>query len=258
MSFGVCNLSMVAIRKEPSDKAEMVSQMLFGELLAVIGYYKQWAKVRLIYDNYEGWIDQKQFCLISDFTFNQLNNSASLITLDLVQLITNMNQNSFIPVVLGSSLPEMVNHTFYIEKEQFNYEGLAVLPCPDSYKDIVKNAMMYLHSPYLWGGRSPFGIDCSGFTQMVYKLSGIKLLRDASQQATQGETISFISEAAPGDLAFFDNDEGQIIHVGIILKNSRIVHASGSVRIDSIDHQGIFDNTSRKYTHKLRLIKKII
>jgi len=258
MDFGICNLSMVALRKEPSDKAEMINQLLFGELLVVIGYYKQWAKVRLVYDNYEGWIDQKQYRPLSESAFTLLNNSPSLITLDLVQLVANLSENSFIPLVMGSSMPEMVNHTFYIENEQFSYEGLAVMPCPDSYKDIVKNAMLYLHSPYLWGGRSPFGIDCSGFTQMVYKLSGIKLLRDASQQATQGEAVSFISEANPGDLAFFDNDEEQIIHVGIILKNNRIIHASGKVRIDTIDHQGIFDNTSRKYTHKLRLIKKII
>jgi len=258
MDFGICNLSMVALRKEPSDKAEMINQLLFGELLVVIGFYKQWAKVRLVYDNYEGWIDQKQFRPLSESAFTLLNNSPSLITIDLVQLVANLSENSFIPLVMGSSLPEMVNHAFYIDNEQFSYEGLAVMPCSDSYKDIVKNAMLYLHSPYLWGGRSPFGIDCSGFTQMVYKLSGINLLRDASQQATQGEAVSFISEANPGDLAFFDNDEEQIIHVGIILKNNRIIHASGKVRIDTIDHQGIFDNTSRKYTHKLRLIKKII
>jgi len=117
---------------------------------------------------------------------------------------------------------------------------------------------MYLHAPYVWGGRSPFGIDCSGFTQMAYKIAGIQLLRDASQQATQGETISFISDARPGDLLFFDDEEGFITHTGILMPDSRVIHASGRVRVDKVDHQGIFDQESGKYTHKLRLIKKIL
>jgi len=118
--------------------------------------------------------------------------------------------------------------------------------------------MMYLNAPYLWGGRSPFGIDCSGFTQVIYKLNGFKLPRDASQQATIGETLSFIEESESGDLAFFDNEEGNIIHVGIMLENNNIIHASGKVRIDKIDHQGIFNSETNTYSHRLRLIKKIL
>jgi cell wall-associated NlpC family hydrolase len=115
-----------------------------------------------------------------------------------------------------------------------------------------------LNSPYLWGGKSPFGIDCSGFTQMVYKLCGIKILRDAKQQAQQGSALSFIEEAVPGDLAFFDNEEGKIIHVGIVLKNNKIIHASGCVRIDTLDHQGIYNASAKTYTHNLRVIKNIL
>ena len=110
----------------------------------------------------------------------------------------------------------------------------------------------------MWGGKTPFGIDCSGFTQMVYKLCGYQLLRDAKQQATQGEVLSFIEESEPGDLAFFDNEEGEIIHVGIILNDYHIIHAHGKVRIDSLDHSGIFNSDLQKHTHKLRVIKKII
>jgi cell wall-associated NlpC family hydrolase len=123
---------------------------------------------------------------------------------------------------------------------------------------IVDDAMLYLHAPYLWGGRTPFGIDCSGLTQMVYKLKKIKLLRDAAQQATHGEPLNFISEAEPGDLAFFDNEEGDIVHVGLMLDKSRIIHVSGKVRIDMIDHVGIFNEDEQQYTHKLRVIKRII
>ncbi|HAV55466.1 MAG TPA: hydrolase Nlp/P60, partial [Aequorivita sp.] len=123
---------------------------------------------------------------------------------------------------------------------------------------IIETALLYLNSPYLWGGKTPFGIDCSGFTQMVYKLNGYKLLRDASQQATQGEALSFIEESEPGDLAFFDNEEGKITHVGIIMKENYIIHAHGKVRIDRLDHSGIFNYEMRGHTHKLRVIKRIV
>ena len=123
---------------------------------------------------------------------------------------------------------------------------------------MIETAFMYLNAPYLWGGKSPFGIDCSGFTQMVYKLNGYKLLRDASQQSKQGDALSFIEESEPGDLAFFDNDEGNIIHVGIIMEDNYIIHASGKVRIDRLDHLGIYNAEANRHTHKLRVIKKII
>jgi cell wall-associated NlpC family hydrolase len=123
---------------------------------------------------------------------------------------------------------------------------------------IIKNALILLNSPYLWGGRSPLGIDCSGFTQLVYRLGQIKLLRDASQQATQGEFLSFIEEAENGDLAFFDNNDGKITHVGLIINDNYIIHAHGKVRIDMLDQSGIFNLESKKHTHKLRMIKKII
>jgi cell wall-associated NlpC family hydrolase len=123
---------------------------------------------------------------------------------------------------------------------------------------LIETAFMYVNAPYLWGGKTPFGIDCSGFTQMVYKLNGYALLRDASQQATQGVPLSFIEESEAGDLAFFDNEEGKIIHVGIIMDDNYIIHASGKVRVDRLDHLGIYNAELNKHTHKLRVIKKII
>ena len=123
---------------------------------------------------------------------------------------------------------------------------------------LIDTALSYLNAPYLWGGKTPFGIDCSGFTQMVYKINGYSLLRDASQQATQGEALSFIEESEPGDLAFFDNADGDIVHVGIIMKDNHIIHAHGKVRIDRLDHTGIYNAERNIHTHKLRVIKKII
>ena len=123
---------------------------------------------------------------------------------------------------------------------------------------IVQTAFMYLNAPYLWGGKTPFGIDCSGFTQMVYKLCGYKLFRNSAEQATQGEVLSFIEESEPGDLAFFDDKEGNIIHVGIIMEDNYIIHAHGKVRIDRLDHSGIYNAETKRHTHKLRVIKKII
>lgn len=124
--------------------------------------------------------------------------------------------------------------------------------------NIVNTALLYLNTPYLWGGKTPFGIDCSGFTQMVYKLNGFNILRDASQQASQGEVLSFIEESSPGDLAFFDNNEGEITHVGIIMEDHRIIHAHGKVRIDLLDQSGIYNLDTKTHSHKLRVIKKIV
>jgi cell wall-associated NlpC family hydrolase len=144
-----------------------------------------------------------------------------------------------------------------INTTNLNFDGTKISGLKPK-KELLNTAFLYLHAPYLWGGKTPFGIDCSGFTQMVYKLNGYKLFRDASQQALQGEALSFIEESEPGDLAFFDNDEGHIIHVGIIMENNYIIHASGKVRIDRIDHLGIYNPELNKHTHKLRVIKKII
>jgi cell wall-associated NlpC family hydrolase len=259
MRFGMCNLSVVAVRAEPSHKSEMTTQLLFGELFEIIEKTDNWVKARLKYDNYEGWINNKQYFPLYNETFEKLHDFGSTITLDLVQVLVNETKNYVIPVVLGSSLPYVVNNTFYIDEYKFSFEG-KVRPANEDVtpERIVENAYMYLDAPYLWGGRSPFGIDCSGLVQMVFKLSGIKLLRDANQQATQGTTVNFLSEANAGDLAFFDNEEGNIIHTGIILPNNQIIHSSGRVRIDTLDHEGIFNVKQKKYTHKLRIIKRII
>jgi hypothetical protein len=252
--FAICNLSIIPLRFEPSDRSEIVSQILFGEHFEVVEQDKQWSKVRLHFDDYEGWIDSKQYQLISKENYDTLCKEAIILNADLVEYISAPN-NILIPITLGASL-SFLNHND-INHQNYEFEGLKISGIKPK-SNLINTAYMYMNAPYLWGGKTPFGIDCSGFTQMVYKLNGYKLLRDASQQATQGEVLSFIEESEPGDLAFFDNEEGKIIHVGIMLENNYIIHASGKVRIDRLDHLGIYNAEQNRHTHRLRVIKKII
>lgn len=252
--FGVCNLANIPLRLEPSDRSELVSQVLFGEHFAILEQDQKWSRIKLAYDDYEGWIDNKQYQKITEEQFQQLSKDSIVLNSDLIEYITSPN-NLLIPIPLGASL-SFLNHES-VNIENFSFEGLKISgEKPKS--NLINTAFMYMHAPYLWGGKTPFGIDCSGFTQMVYKLNGYKLFRDASQQANQGEALSFIEESEPGDLAFFDNEEGNITHVGIIMDDNYIIHASGKVRIDRLDHLGIYNAELNRHTHKLRVIKKII
>ena len=249
MQYGLCHLSIVALRQEPSDRSELTSQVLYGECFKVLEYRKSWSRIRLSFDNYEGWMDNKQFLLIEKSDYTQLTSERELLSHDLVNFITDQNQQLH-PIVMGSLVNpcKILNHTF---------DGEGVTGAKDKSK-LIETALLYLNTPYLWGGKTPFGIDCSGFTQMVYRLNGFDLLRDASQQATQGDALSFIEESEPGDLAFFDNHEGAIVHVGIIMENHHIIHAHGKVRIDRLDHSGIYNVDTNTHSHKLRVIKSIV
>ncbi|WP_306350239.1 C40 family peptidase [Flavobacterium sp. '19STA2R22 D10 B1'] len=252
--FGICNLAIIPLRIEPNDRSELVSQVLFGEYFKIIGEQQQWYKVKLFFDGYEGWIDSKQCQKITETEYLNLSKDSSILSSDLVEYITTPN-NLLMPIPLGASLT-FLNHPD-INTAGYEFEGLKITGVKPKL-NLINTAFMYLNSPYLWGGKTPFGIDCSGFTQMVYKLNGYSLLRDASQQAGQGEALSFIEESEPGDLAFFDNEEGNIIHVGMIMDDNYIIHAHGKVRIDRLDHLGIYNVDTKRHTHKLRVIKKII
>jgi len=256
MPYGICILNSIALRLLPQNNAEMVSQVLFGESFEVVDFKDNWLKIKLSFDNYEGWIDKKQQKQISKENYEFLLHNSKYFVSDLVNVINNSNDDLY-TITLGAELPLFKKNKTHLENFEFQYEG-SVQNGILNESNLIKNAYMYLNAPYLWGGKTPLGIDCSGFTQMVYKLNGYKLLRDASQQATQGEPLSFIEESTPGDLAFFDNNEGQIVHVGIILKNNQIIHAHGKVRIDKLDHSGIYNIDTKRHTHKLRVIKKII
>jgi len=252
--FGICNLAIVPVRLEASDRSEMTSQVLFGEHFKILEQAEKWSRIEIATDGYIGWIDNKQFKSISKEAYEQLNEAAPILNGDLIEYIT-APDNSLLPIPIGASLSFLDNAD--INTEQYLFEGLKASGVT-SKQNILQTAFMYLNSPYLWGGKTPFGIDCSGFVQMVYRLNGYQIYRDASQQATQGEALSFIEESEPGDLAFFDNEEGRIIHVGIIMEDNYIIHAHGKVRIDRLDHLGIYNTDTKRHTHKLRVIKKIM
>lgn len=254
MKHGIALLGIIPLRKESSHRSELVSQLLFGETYELISTANNWSRIKCSYDDYEGWIDHQQHHALSERDYLLLSEAEAGIALDLAFTATSTHRA--IPIVAGSSLPFFDGMNFKIGKEKFIYNGQALPSDGKATALFERVAMRYLNSPYLWGGRSPFGIDCSGFTQMVYKFCGVVLSRDAYQQAEQGITINFVEEAQPGDLAFFNNEEGKIIHVGIVLKDGRIIHSSGKVRIDKLDHFGIFNTDTGKYSHLLKIIKR--
>lgn len=254
--FGICNLSIVPLRLAPTDTAEMVNQVLFGEYFLILEKDKKWSKIKLFFDGYEGYIDNKQYQVISEEDYQLLSENKKHYAGELIDFITD-NNNNLTTIPLGAHLPFFKNNSLRINNHTYMYEG-RVRDAVLSKTSIIETAYLFLNVPYLWGGKSPFGIDCSGFTQTVYKLCGYQILRDAKQQATQGEVLSFIEESEPGDLAFFDNEDGVITHVGIIMNDYNIIHAHGKVRIDKLDHSGIYNVDTHQHTHKLRVIKRFI
>ena len=225
----------------------MVSQLLYGDCYKIIDKRKKWFKIRMEWDGYEGWITELQTNKVSEEIYTEIISNDTIVSSDMMNYISNQD-NLIFPIPLGSDLRALkkLNHTF---------NGETCSPETDK-KKLSKTVFMYLNSPYLWGGRTPLGIDCSGFTQIVYKINGVKLSRDAHEQANQGQTLSFIEESEAGDLAFFDDPEGKIVHVGLLLKDHYIIHAHGTVRIDRIDQSGIYNGET--HTHNLRMIKKLI
>ncbi len=258
MKYGIGHLSIVPCRAEPSDASEQVTQLLFGETIKVYEKKGSWYRIKHTYDKYECWIDEKQFQFITQSVFEDLNSSEQKILADFAEVLINKSSNERMSILLGSNLSCLNKDAIHIGNDEWLFEGKVLsLNKKKPKNQLIENAILFLNAPYQWGGRSPFGIDCSGFTQLIYKLNGVKLPRDASQQAKIGTPLSFIEEAEEGDLAFFDNSEGIITHVGMILQGNRIIHASGKVRIDRLDHQGIFNNDKNDYTHRLRLITKV-
>ncbi|MBL7818200.1 MAG: C40 family peptidase [Saprospiraceae bacterium] len=257
----ICQLSAVPVRAAASDKEEIVTQLLFGELVDIIEFggrtKRNWCQIRCDWDGYEGWMDVRQLRFISLGEAENYHKNLAFC-LDLTAILT--NNDHFLPITLGATLPNFDGINVHLGDKHYAFNGQAL---QNGYRAptaefIVKLARRYLYAPYLWGGRSPFGIDCSGFTQTVFRMAGIRLRRDASQQVEQGRLVDFIEQAQAADLAFFENPKGNIVHVGIVLDNQNVIHAAGQVRIDKLDHFGIFNEERGIYSHKLRLIKRFL
>ncbi len=258
IDYGVCRLSVVSVRKDPADQAEQVTQLLFGDHYTVMARSEgeKWLLIQTYFDQYEGWIDAKQHQPISPEYFNHLNHAEFKITTDLTATL--LYNKAPQVVLIGSMIPISSSELFKME-EQFAFNGEAKNVGQRREFEFLRTiAMKYLNSPYMWGGKNPFGIDCSGFTQMVYKICGYKLLRDASQQVNQGKAVESLASSRQGDLAFFQNDAGKTVHVGILLAENKIIHASGKVRIDPIREEGIEHPESKALTHRLSAIRRLL
>lgn len=256
--YGICNLSVVPVRAYPSDKSEMTTQLLLGETLTIIDQQKQWLHIKIKHDDYTGWIDEKQCYRISQSLFDEFAASPKIYALDPIHYT--LSHADYFPIIIGSVLHQFNGMYFRLNGRKYTYQG-EIIPANDpivSVERLEQQARKFINAPYLWGGRTPFGIDCSGFTQVVYRLANIALRRDAWQQATQGKSIDSLTKARPGDLAFFSNEEGRVTHVGILLKNKQIIHAHGRVRVDRIHKSGIFNIETKKYSHKLSSIRRVL
>ena len=235
--YGICHLSIIPVRKNSTSKSELISQLIYGELFEVIEKKEKWFYIESIDDKYSGWINHSQFKEILEQDFKKVKKTKSKLLNNISSEIETENGNMSITIGSKISSAFILNHKL----KQKEY----------SKSSIIKNSLKFLNSPYLWGGRTPYGIDCSGFSQQVYKLNGFQLARDASQQALQGKEVK-LEKAKPGDLAFFGDKK--ITHVGIIMDSNKIIHSFGCVRIDYLNEKGIINSISKKTTHYLKKI----
>ena len=251
---GICHLAYFPLRKEPSHRSENLSVVLFGETFDILGQEENWFHIKTHFDSYSGWITTNEMRFADADWCGQMLSEKQYYSAENFQQVT-AGRNKLI-IGIGSPLPGWNGDHFFIGEEKYWIVG-DVLEADDRPKEfLLTTASFLLDFPYFWGGRTSFGIDCSGLSQLVYKLIGIALPRDAWQQEQVGNQVS-LAEAETGDLAFFQNDEGRVTHVGLVFNKNYILHASGKVRIDSLDEKGIFNKDLGLYTHKLKSVKRV-
>lgn len=254
MDFAMVAVPAAPVRRKAAHSSEMVNQLLFGESVQVLRSKKElWVKVRSQHDGYEGWMTNTMLEQVDEVTAGTQSLHASTSMLSTI-LLGDKTMN--IPV--GSSLPFFDGKKGRLGATEFSYtDNFFKLDEQRPSPELIQHlAMAWLNAPYMWGGRTPLGVDCSGFVQVIYKLMGVDLPRDAWQQAQEGTEVKKFRDIQTGDLAFFDNKE-DIVHVGILLGNEQIIHASGKVKIDTISKKGIVNTTQTKRVLRLRAIRRV-
>lgn len=253
MTYAISYLNSVPLRAEPNHRSEMVSQVLFGEYMKVLESKGEWSYIQLEQDGYKGWMESIQLNLVDEKEYEKFIETTKVKVL--VDFAPVLIDGVKVNLLKGTNLPFYANGFFIFNSKKVPFLD-AVISQKQNREKVAKTAKSYLNTSYLWGGKTPLGIDCSGFSQIVYHLNGYSIKRDASQQAKEGTLVAFLSQAQEGDLAFFENKEAKITHVGIILANERIIHAAkGKVRIDKLDQEGIYNDELKEYTHHLRMVK---
>lgn len=254
MNYAIVTVPAAPVRKLPNHRSEMSNQLLFGESVKIIRQKNEWYKIESLYDGYQGWLTHHMITLTDK---SEITSSCHLLAPQFLTTIRINGQTMQIP--LGASLPNLKNRKGTIAGKEYSFNGKPLRPDTISNKieQLINNAMQWLNAPYQWGGKTVLGVDCSGFSQTMYKLVGMPIPRDAKQQALKGTLVKNLQQAQPGDLAFFNEDD-KIVHVGILLGSNKIIHAAGKVRIDTIDKKGIVNVDSGKRTHNLKVIKRFI
>lgn len=255
VSTGICLSGNVPLRAEPSEKSEMVSELLFGETFSITLSEHHWLYICGDMDKYAGWVPLDRIKAVPE-TYSSLQAAlAQIVTVPFVECIMPDGTSACLPG--GSILPEIpYNQSFKFAGETYHLQWPA---SGTNLQDTVSLAMQYSGTSYLWGGKSHSGIDCSGFVQVIFRMAGKRVSRDAWQQAQSGKELAF-EEIEPGDLVFFGNDNLQITHVGIVCNSNTVIHASGKagkVRVDRLDKNGIFNERENQYTHRLFSARRI-
>ena len=280
---GISLHSVVPVRTEARETAEMSTQILFAEQCEILAEQARWYQVRLCQDGQEGWVDKKMLTPLSAEEEQKLPAEATAMVLMPMAYAVSENNGQTIPLTAGTRLCNYKDGRFELLGVGFRIDPSMVLtaPLPLDEPHLLQAVRFFLNIPYLWGGKNAMGMDCSGFTQVVLSLFGKHLLRNASQQATQGIEVNRLEDAQAGDLAFFckpnaDNEKNEkndnnanngahapITHVGILIDKQRIIHCSGRVKVEKIDATGIFSieqadakHPQGQYTHQLLSIRR--
>lgn len=252
MENAICNVAAAPMRAEPAHRSEMSNQLLFGETMQVLEHKDEWLRVKTNYDEYEGWITHH---LIQNYDPSMVADPWRFVASGLVNPVTAGNQ--LINAPMGSFLSGYSEETRTLWDETYKYHGTVKDTKQAVEIDYLwKISHAWLNAPYLWGGKTFMGVDCSGFVQTLFKVMGIKIPRDAWQQALAGEEIKDVENTKTGDLAFFHNEKGRVTHVALILQPNQVIHASGKVRVDILNESGIINSDNGKKTHDFNGIRR--